>query len=104
MNIDITTLSEAELITLRANIEKELVRKAAQKKSDAKKAIENIAKEYGFTVQELLSGKAGSVKGPSVAKYAHPENPSQTWTGKGRQPTWFKEALDSGMTAESLEV
>ncbi len=103
MSIDITEMTEAELVALQADIEKELQRKAVQKKTDAKKALESTAKEYGFTLQELLSGKAASGK-PSIAKYANPANPAQTWTGKGRQPAWFKEALASGTDASDLEL
>ena len=101
---DIADLSEAELIALQADIEKELVKKSAQKKADAKKALENTAKEYGFTVQELLGGKAAAGKPASVAKFANPANPSQTWTGKGRQPAWFKDAIASGTPASDMEL
>ena len=104
MSQDLTHHTEAELIALQAEIEKELVRKATQKKADAKKALEITAKEYGFTLQELLSGKGTVAKSASVAKYANPANPSQTWTGKGRQPAWFKDALAAGKSADDLAL
>ncbi|MCK5549998.1 MAG: H-NS histone family protein, partial [Hyphomicrobiaceae bacterium] len=32
----------------------------------------------------------GRGKGKSVApKYANPDDPSQTWTGRGRRPRWL---------------
>jgi DNA-binding protein H-NS/nucleoside phosphorylase len=41
---------------------------------------------------------------PSEPKYANPENPSQTWTGRGRQPGWVRELLASGKRLEDLEI
>nr|WED69767.1 H-NS histone family protein [Pectobacterium colocasium] len=35
-------------------------------------------------------------------KYAHPDNPSLTWSGRGKQPNWFKEALAAGKTQAQL--
>ncbi|WP_424179079.1 H-NS family nucleoid-associated regulatory protein [Yoonia sp. TsM2_T14_4] len=37
-------------------------------------------------------------------KYQHPENSSLTWSGRGRKPQWFHEALASGKTPEDLAV
>ena len=30
---------------------------------------------------------------PARAAYIDPENPRNTWTGRGRQPTWLKTRL-----------
>jgi len=47
-------------------------------------------------------------KGPKAAvapKYRNPENPAQTWSGRGKHPVWFDEALKKkGVTAESLLI
>lgn len=101
---NLADMSDAELIALRADIDKELARKAVQKKADAKRALELTAKEHGFTLQELLASKTAGGKAPSVAKFANPENPAQTWTGKGRQPTWYKDAIAAGKSADDMAV
>ena len=36
--------------------------------------------------------------------YRDPENQLRTWTGRGRAPEWFKEALDKGFTAEQMMI
>jgi len=33
---------------------------------------------------------------PKVAKYRNPKNPSETWTGRGRQPRWLRDEIRSG--------
>jgi len=46
-------------------------------------------------------------KGPKTKappKYKNPTDASQTWTGKGRQPQWFKDAMAAGQSPEALEI
>ncbi len=37
-------------------------------------------------------------------KYRHPQNAELTWSGRGKQPTWLKEALESGLTLEEMLI
>ena len=38
------------------------------------------------------------------ARYAKPGDPSVTWTGRGRNPTWVKTHLASGRPLAELEI
>ena len=38
------------------------------------------------------------------AKYKHPGNPAKTWSGRGRQPAWVKEHLESGKDLDELLI
>jgi DNA-binding protein H-NS len=49
----------------------------------------------------------GGQKGPrgSVApKYRNPENPSETWAGRGLKPRWLAAALKSGKKLEDFSI
>ena len=46
--------------------------------------------------------KPGARKATGVPKYQSPDG--RTWTGHGRAPNWYKEALAAGSAAESLLV
>ncbi|MBT8410687.1 MAG: H-NS histone family protein, partial [Octadecabacter sp.] len=35
---------------------------------------------------------------------ANPADPSQQWTGKGRQPNWYKAAIEAGKSPESMAI
>ncbi|QOZ84249.1 MULTISPECIES: H-NS histone family protein [Chromobacterium] len=37
-------------------------------------------------------------------RYAHPDEPMLTWTGRGRQPVWVKNWLDGGGQLADLDV
>lgn len=102
-NLD--TLSLAELKALQKDVAKAIGHFAGRKRTEAMQALEVHAKELGFSLAELTGAKKprkGS--GPTGAKYRHPENAEVTWSGRGRQPGWFKAALDAGKTPQSMAV
>ena len=50
------------------------------------------------------AGRKGG-KGSVAPKYRDPSDAAQTWSGRGRQPLWFSQALKRrGVTAESLLI
>ena len=60
-------------------------------------ALDQTAQKLGSSALELLSGKGGkSQKAKATPKYAHPENPSLTWSGRGRYPEWVKDHIENG--------
>ena len=69
----------------------------------AKRAAEQAAKEFGFSLEEILAAneKKGSKGAP---KYANPADPDQTWTGRGRKPNWVVAALEEGKSMEDLAL
>lgn len=71
--------------------------------------IEAIAKGLGLSLQDLLGaaetkGKVRKQTGKVAAQYRNPQNASQEWTGRGRQPGWVKELLASGKILQSAKV
>lgn len=102
MNIDFDNLSREELSQLIANAQKALKTVDARRKAEAKRAAELAAKEYGFSLDEVMEAGAKGSKG--APKYANPSDPSQTWTGRGRKPNWVIEALDSGKSLDDLAL
>jgi DNA-binding protein H-NS len=104
-DIDLSSMSKSELKSLRKKVDKAIEDYDAQKKREALAALKEEAQKHGFKLDDLVqetSGKKG--RRVSVAKYAHPENPSMTWTGKGRQPNWIKEGLESGNSLDDYLI
>ncbi|MEO1641598.1 MAG: H-NS histone family protein, partial [Pseudomonadota bacterium] len=113
MKTDLKSMSRKELEKLKSNIDKALARLDAKDKKAALAAAEKAAAAHGFLLSELAGGaaaKPGRKKpGPkpktaSVPKYKNPSDPSQTWTGKGRQPEWFKAAIAAGTSPDKMEI
>ena len=101
-------LSERELKALKRGIENELktsrTRAIAAATQELQDAAQKIAKKHGLPVSEILSRKRKSRNSPVPPKYRNPNDPSQTWSGRGRRPGWFREARDKGKSAKSLEI
>jgi DNA-binding protein H-NS len=43
-----------------------------------------------------LFGKGRRSKGSVAVKYRDPQNPANTWTGRGRMPRWMVAATKGG--------
>jgi DNA-binding protein H-NS len=39
-----------------------------------------------------------------LPKYQNPDDPSQTWAGRGRTPRWFSEMLTAGKSVDDLRI
>lgn len=111
--IDLKSLSLKELEELEAKVKKAIANARQRATREARKAMEKIAAEFGISVEEAIAGektpakavkKRPAQKAPAKPKYRNPDNPSQTWSGHGRRPEWFKAALEAGKKPEDLEI
>lgn len=103
------SLNIDELKDLRKTVDRAIASYETRKRQEAISAAEQAAREHGFKLTDLLgNGKAGRGRKSdagstgAVAKYMNPDNPEQTWSGRGRRPQWINEALESGRTLEDL--
>ena len=99
-------LTVCELMQAQAEIESLIGKKKHEELSVLKAKMAELAAEGGFTVDELFNGKhgAGKKQGTVAPKYRHPENAGIVWSGRGRQPLWFVDALKKGMKPEKLLI
>lgn len=112
--INLEKKSLAELKSLRKDVDKAIANYEKKRIADAKKEIEAIAKKHGLSVADVLGGggapargrkKVTKAKGPkNPPKYRNPDNGDQTWSGRGRQPAWFKSALEAGKTPDQMQA
>jgi DNA-binding protein H-NS len=111
MAIDLKTLSPKELHALIENANAQMHEARASQIQSVKQKIQALLSSSGLSLEDIYPSrgkKAAGKKGKtgSVApKYRDPSNPSQTWSGRGRQPAWFAKALRRrGVTVESLLI
>lgn len=101
MNID--DLDLKQLKELRGQVDKAIVGYEDKRRRDAVDAIKAAAQEHGFALADLVGSAVRTVNKVSP-KYAHPENPEMTWTGRGRKPKWVEEHLASGKSLDDLLI
>ena len=104
MKLDVNTLSLKELKDLQAQVSKAISGYEDRRKREALAELEEKAKAMGFSLAELTGVTATRKRSPSVAKYANPANAADTWSGRGRKPRWFSEALAKGKKPEDLAI
>ncbi|MGI1663928.1 H-NS family nucleoid-associated regulatory protein [Palleronia sp. KMU-117] len=108
MKINLSELNEKQLEKLKADIDKELVDRTKHKLAEARKAVEEAAKKHGFSLQDVIGGGRGrgkaAAKAAGAPKYRNPADASQTWSGRGRQPEWFKAAIASGKSPDDMAI
>lgn len=104
MEIDLETLSLKELKALQSQVTKAIANFEDRRKRIALTELEEKARELGFSLAELTGNKVQRKRSASTPKYANPANPDDTWSGRGRKPRWFAEALAAGSSTESMAV
>lgn len=102
--INLEKMTLPELKDLRKKLDKAIAGYEERRRQEAIAAAEAAAREKGFSLSELAGNVKKSRKPVTSAKFRNPDDPQQTWSGRGRQPAWFKEALASGKTEEELLV
>ena len=107
-------MSRKELMALRTNIDKAIAAVGDRDRRNALKAAEEAVREHGYTLAELgpfLGGgptrarrRATSEGAGNAARYRNPENPEQTWSGRGRRPRWVHDAEAAGRSLDDLRI
>ena len=108
MSIDLTEMSTADLQVLARDVQSAIKKAAETERKAALAAARMAAKEHGFDLDELVGGgpigkaKAAGAKNPP--KFRNPDNPDQTWSGRGRRPAWVNEAEAAGKSLEDMAI
>ena len=101
--MDLSSMSLEELKQLKKDVDKAIKSFESQRLAEARRELEEKAHEMGFSLADIMgSQRKGAAKG--LPAYRHPENPELTWTGRGRRPKWFVEALEAGKSEEDLKI
>jgi DNA-binding protein H-NS len=103
-DIDLSTLSLADLKKLEKDVAKAIATFEERQKAEARAEAEAIAKKFGFALAELIETSAPKKKAAPEAKYRHPENPAVTWSGRGRKPGWISAELAAGKRLEDFAI
>ncbi len=102
-SISVDKLSLKELVSLEAKLQNAIAEARTKERSELKKKVADLAASHGFSVAELLGGR-GASKAKGVAKYANPDDPNDTWTGRGRKPLWLVARLKKGAKVEDFSI
>ena len=98
--IDLASLSVDELWKYRESIDVVLKAKIAIELTELKRRLDLLNSN---PISSTTGQKRRSY--PVVQpRYCNPENPSETWTGRGNQPRWVRMQLSLGKRLEDFRI
>jgi DNA-binding protein H-NS len=89
--IDLDGLTLKQLEDLRERVEAAINDTRVREKVELRQKFAELAAKSGLSLNDVMETGGGSGRrGKKVApKYQNPDNPSETWTGRGRKPLWL---------------
>lgn len=100
-------LSFKEMLKLNAAVQAKLAQARVEEKAKLRERLENVAKDSGFSIDELFPGfrrVKSPKKPPLAAKYRHPHNHDLQWSGRGRKPSWIVDQLNKGVALDAFRI
>ena len=121
MSIDVNRLSVKELDALIAQARKRKTTLSKRKPlAVVRRKLTELARAEGYSLTELFGGKTPGPGAKPVAtkprkatsastgkvppKYRNPDNPAQTWSGRGMQPRWMAGEVAKGRRPEDFLI
>ena len=90
----------SKLDTYRAEVQSVLEQKREERLKELQERIERDKEELAaLSPIPVAAGKA-KMENPSTPKYRDPEEPENTWAGRGKKPAWLNEKIEAGAKLE----
>ena len=100
---ELDRMSFKDLQELELKIKKAKATVQDRSRTELREKLEGMAAAAGFKIGDLFGGRGG--KGRKVAaKYANPDDPAETWTGRGRKPRWLSAKMKDGDKIEKFLI
>ena len=100
MNGDaLESMSLDELWNLHEQVTSTLARRIAEQKAELEERLRRLA------INDTIGADKPRRPYPKVLpKYQNPKNPTQKWSGRGRQPHWVRAQLKAGKKLEHFRI
>ena len=93
VNLNLKNLPIADLEALQASVTEELKRAKANRAAAVRRRLEDVAHSEGFSIKDLFPIARRRTPRHTDVRAINPQNPSQTWSGRGRRPGWLTPEL-----------
>ena len=109
-NIDLSVYSVEELEDLIQRAQLTVKEKREADMKELRRKAQEMADSLGMDVAEIMGirkqagGRRRKPARKAKIKYRNPENPEQTWTGRGMRPVWLREKLENGARLEDFKI
>jgi DNA-binding protein H-NS len=98
--VNLKSMSFDKLTKLKDQVDTILRTKVA----DQRRTLEAELSKLSRLSTSRLRSKGPGIRGPVAPKYRNPENPSETWAGRGLKPRWLAAAIKAGKKLEHFSI
>ncbi len=101
--MNLKSMSISRLTDLRHRVEGALASKVIDQRRSLESELAKLSRLQGAkTLRKIGSGFG--VRGPVPPKYRNPQNPEETWAGRGLRPKWLTAAIKGGKSADDFLI
>src|SRR6267143_3134637 len=103
MVMNLKSMTIDALVGLRGKIDAMLTSKVADERRSLETELVKLSRvDMGSGRSKAAFGRG--VRGKVAPKYRNPENPGETWAGRGLKPRWLAAALKSGKKLDDFSI
>lgn len=97
------TMTIAKLRDLKSQVEAAISAKVNERRQELESELSKLDGHSGGARRGRPAGRGGP-RGTVAPKYRNPENPGETWAGRGLRPRWLVAALKGGKRVEEFAI
>jgi DNA-binding protein H-NS len=97
------SMSVAKLQVLRSQVDAAISAKISERRHELESELSKLDGHAGGGRRGRPPGRGGA-RGAVAPKYRNPENPAETWAGRGLRPRWLTAAIKSGKKLEDFAI
>src|SRR5258707_5161874 len=102
--MNLKSMSIDKLTKLRDQVGTALHSKVADERRTLEAELTKLSRLSTSQLRSKGLGLGLGVRGPVAPKYRNPENPSETWAGRGLTPRWLAAAIKAGKKLEHFSI
>ena len=99
---NLKSMSVEKLSKLKDQVDAVLATKVAHERRTLQAQLGKLSRYGGGGMG--AKGMRGGPRGSVAPKYRNPDNPAETWAGRGLKPRWLAAALKSGKKLEHFAI
>ena len=98
------SMSVEKLVELKGQVEAMLSSKILEQRRALESELSKLGRFQGGAGRAKSIFGRGGARGAVAPKYRNPENPAETWAGRGLRPRWLTAALKTGKTLDDFLI
>ena len=98
------TMSIDKLLKLKSQVEGVLASKVTEQRRALESELLKLGRFQGGAGRGKVAFGRGGARGAVAPKYRNPENPAETWAGRGLKPRWLTAAIKTGKKPDDFLI